>query len=639
MTEIGTAYGGLVYLEVPWGASLGDITVTIAGAVESLVYFHKHTTLSEWIAVVNNSAVTSTLPPWGELVSDKYVLSLPLADLLQLQNPIEIMDYWDEMIDREDWLLGYPNITGPKTWRELNGRAERFVVDVQISAGWMHSGYPVMAYLSVADEQLDIAHLLSDGEWGPYHEFGHNHQWKGYVLPMTTEVGCNFFSVYISESQNHDPDAGRTCAANIRKYIASPDYASLGGQPFLYLAYFMTWKNEFGWTALRNVLSSYPYGDGSLDSLSSDDRIDPFMIKLSQESGKSIEKWADAWGVPLKNATRQTLRLLPDWDFEATLNRHENELNPVRECYVPSDMAWTPVHFNDEQLPAEMWRHSSYRGRVNVTEGGYPCQRWDSQTPNSHSYSPDDYPCDDHTDNYCRDTGEPRPWCYTVGGPRWQYCNVPVCDGPLVSSITMMPTIAPTPAVTAPPTPPPVPPLVLDPAHLLRIKAFKQTSLYSIGAAKCRRMKETTVKYKQIFFTTGLVSSPPAPPEGIAFLTGRVNGVLSVQDPKPTGPEISNATVITFVLYDLNNKTAPMFKYMQKLTEDTVNVQATNPIENRAGDFKFQFDLDNLVAMDGSMVRFPVGANVKIEIQLANKPNPEDEKYVLDCVRMGILIY
>lgn len=658
---------------VPWGASLGDITVTIAGAVESLIYRHKHTTLAEWSAMVSNSAVTATLPMWGELVSDKYVLSLPITDLIQLQNPIEIMNYWDEMIDREDWLLGYPNITGSRTWRDINGRAERFVVDVQISAGWMHSGYPVMAYLSVADEQLDITHLLSDGEWGPYHEVGHNHQWRGYVLPMTTEVGCNFFSTYIVESLNHEASAGvRTCAAEIRNYMASPDYAGLGDDPFLYLAYFTTWKNEFGWTALHNVLRSYSNGDGSLDNLSSEDRVDAFMIKMSQEGGKSVEKWADAWGVPLKNQTRHTLRLLPDWDYEATLDHYEEELNPVRDCYTPSDKAWTPVHYDDERLPPEIWRHSSYRGKVNITEGGFPCQRWDMQTPNSHSYTASRYPCEDLTENYCRDTGEPRPWCYTIGGPRWQYCNVPVCEDPLVArnsfAPTMVPTtvpthqptrlpttIAPTPApstqptgspttapsvaVTIAPTPTPIPPLILDHANLLQVKAFQQTSLLSIGAAKCRRLTETTVKYKRIFFTSGIVASPPPPQDGAIYLSGRINGVLSVEDPRPTGPAISSATLITFVLYDGNNKSAPLFKYSQQLTDNTMQVQSVHPIKNRAGDFKFQFDLENLVGQDGTQVRFPVGGDVKIEIELANKPNPDDEKSVLDCVRLGILRY
>lgn len=34
-----------------------------------------------------------------------------------------------------------------------------------------------------------------------------------------------------------------------------------------------------------------------------------------------------------------------------------------------------------------------YRGRVNVTVSGIPCQRWDAQTPHRHHFVPSKYPC------------------------------------------------------------------------------------------------------------------------------------------------------------------------------------------------------------------------------------------------------
>lgn len=34
-----------------------------------------------------------------------------------------------------------------------------------------------------------------------------------------------------------------------------------------------------------------------------------------------------------------------------------------------------------------------YRGRVNVTVSGIPCQRWDSQVPHKHHFVPEKYPC------------------------------------------------------------------------------------------------------------------------------------------------------------------------------------------------------------------------------------------------------
>ncbi|XP_030314209.1 hepatocyte growth factor-like protein isoform X5 [Calypte anna] len=56
----------------------------------------------------------------------------------------------------------------------------------------------------------------------------------------------------------------------------------------------------------------------------------------------------------------------------------------------------------------------SYRGRVNVTVSGIPCQRWDAQTPHRHHFVPEKYPCKDLQENYCRNPdGSEAPWCFT----------------------------------------------------------------------------------------------------------------------------------------------------------------------------------------------------------------------------------
>ncbi|XP_025897316.1 hepatocyte growth factor-like protein [Nothoprocta perdicaria] len=56
-----------------------------------------------------------------------------------------------------------------------------------------------------------------------------------------------------------------------------------------------------------------------------------------------------------------------------------------------------------------------YRGRVNVTASGIPCQRWDAQAPHKHHFVPDKYPCKDLQENYCRNPdGSEAPWCFTT---------------------------------------------------------------------------------------------------------------------------------------------------------------------------------------------------------------------------------
>ena len=66
-------------------------------------------------------------------------------------------------------------------------------MDIQISAGYMHSGYPIAAQLD-ASYMLDPAQYMSD--WGPFHELGHNHQWMAEVIPGTNTRLTVLYSIH-----------------------------------------------------------------------------------------------------------------------------------------------------------------------------------------------------------------------------------------------------------------------------------------------------------------------------------------------------------------------------------------------------------------------------------------------------------
>ncbi|KAI7800149.1 plasminogen precursor [Triplophysa rosa] len=74
---------------------------------------------------------------------------------------------------------------------------------------------------------------------------------------------------------------------------------------------------------------------------------------------------------------------------------------------------------------------SSFRGNISVTKSGKTCQSWISQTPHKHGRTPDNSPCKGLVENYCRNPGNDRaPWCFTTDPEtRWEYCNVPRCQG------------------------------------------------------------------------------------------------------------------------------------------------------------------------------------------------------------------
>eukprot|EP00058_Branchiostoma_floridae_P012504 XP_002597992.1 hypothetical protein BRAFLDRAFT_79777 [Branchiostoma floridae] len=74
-----------------------------------------------------------------------------------------------------------------------------------------------------------------------------------------------------------------------------------------------------------------------------------------------------------------------------------------------------------------------YTNNPLIRAGDLVCQRWDSQSPHSHPYTPQAHPDAGLEENFCRNPdNKERPWCYTTDGTQsWDYCNVMECADPL----------------------------------------------------------------------------------------------------------------------------------------------------------------------------------------------------------------
>ncbi|CAM9767416.1 unnamed protein product [Lampetra planeri] len=70
-----------------------------------------------------------------------------------------------------------------------------------------------------------------------------------------------------------------------------------------------------------------------------------------------------------------------------------------------------------------------YQGNVSQTQSGKECQRWDFQSPHTHSFTANRFPGNEMRHNFCRNPdGQPRPWCLTTDPLlRWELCAVPKC--------------------------------------------------------------------------------------------------------------------------------------------------------------------------------------------------------------------
>lgn len=97
----------------------------------------------------------------------------------------------------------------------------------------------------------------------------------------------------------------------------------------------------------------------------------------------------------------------------------------IKECVHNCD--------HDMEMTTKCFKElgEGYRGTVNTTPSGIPCQRWDSQSPHRHSFVPEDYKCKDLNKNHCRNPdGAEAPWCFTTDPEiRVAYCfHIPRCE-------------------------------------------------------------------------------------------------------------------------------------------------------------------------------------------------------------------
>ena len=237
--EMANPFGGPIYIEIPgrdeWARSRDRVRVEIVGAVEAPFFELGKTTKAEW----ENRRLAPA--PWGELVGENMVLSVPSGLLRKLEHPENLMRVWDKVVETGDWLAALPRRRTP----------ERIVADAEISAGWMHSGYPIMCYLESAPEMVSLRHLLTEGNWGFYHELGHNRQSGLWTYSGYTEVTCNLFSLICMERiSGQKVGGGHGELAPLAAELAL-DPKAHAGSAFHLLAQYYHPIAAFGWEPLQ----------------------------------------------------------------------------------------------------------------------------------------------------------------------------------------------------------------------------------------------------------------------------------------------------------------------------------------------------------------------------------------------------
>ena len=305
-TVTASGFGGPMYVTVAPGSDLGPVPVTVQGGVLMAVYHHGEDAAADWSA-----ELAAAQAPWAELGDDtRWMMTVPHAAAAQVADPAGLMAHWATALDLSAQLAAIP---------AERVRAERFCFDRQISAGYMHSGYPIMGPISAVAPFLDVALMKSEGLWGGIHELGHNHQYRPWVLPGTIEASCNLWSVRVHEElfgigrdQAHPALSPSKRAERIDAYVAGG--AKLGQWTvWTALETHLQLQEAFGWAFFESLFAAYQVMPQAEKPQTDAARIERFIAMSCGAAAKDLRPFFAAWGFAPGAEADTACGALPVW--------------------------------------------------------------------------------------------------------------------------------------------------------------------------------------------------------------------------------------------------------------------------------------------------------------------------------------
>jgi hypothetical protein len=221
------------------------------------------------------------------------------------------MTYWDRVLDAAADLAAIPRD---------RARAERIVFDRQIVAGYMHAGYPIMAHTPQAREALDLTTLRASGNWGFFHELGHNHQFPDWSWSGTGENTVNLWSVYVMENvvglapRTGHPALTATERANrITAYITGGRNFGRDWSVWTGLETFLQLQAAFGWSLFTTLNREYLALPEALRPATEAARINAWVTRSCRVADRDLGPFYTAWAFPFNDAARAACAAFPAW--------------------------------------------------------------------------------------------------------------------------------------------------------------------------------------------------------------------------------------------------------------------------------------------------------------------------------------
>lgn len=314
-------FGGAIYVDVPFGENGGKfqvnahgwtireydkipppdmVPISISGAVE-MPWWRPGMSASQWADELKKPA------PWAEMNFGMLATCVPAAKAAEVKDPTDLAEYWNKVMDAQ-WKFG-----GYTGFRHV---PMRISFDVQISAGFMHSGYPIMAHLPEAADMLDLRGLREKGNWGFFHEIGHNHQPVCITPKGFTESTVNFFTLATMKAviPGKDPLSGHSSLSDIDGLLAKRREGETDA--WTNLAVFVPLMKEFGYDCVTKVMAGIWEDNrrtGRAPDISAKEREDMLVLRFGEVVQRDVGGYFEGLGFHVTSATRKKLTKYQEW--------------------------------------------------------------------------------------------------------------------------------------------------------------------------------------------------------------------------------------------------------------------------------------------------------------------------------------
>lgn len=293
-------FGGMVYITCDQPLPAGS--VVLAGTVEAPVYFLGQTTPAQWRSLRLSGA------PWGEIVGRHSAICVPSRVLKTLDDPKLVAEYFDEMVAEAEKLYA----VDPGTTEH------RYQVDRQISAGYMHAGYPIMTWEDVSEKFVNISILrgsTGNPNWGFYHELGHNYQRGEWTWNGWGEITNNLFSLYACQHFNGQivgigamtEDQVQKRLAEVKANPGSKSFYNL--DPWYGLSFWEMLRREFGFNSFTQYFAWCKGQQIGQDQA----RKDAFLVEMSRIVGHDLARYGEMWGIKFSATAKAKTSAYPEW--------------------------------------------------------------------------------------------------------------------------------------------------------------------------------------------------------------------------------------------------------------------------------------------------------------------------------------